>query len=130
MNNDIKIDNDYILGKIVSYPEGVYEYGRGRIIATEINGFDEILITVECINGGDVKQIPLLVCSFEESPSISELKEALREASKHRDSIVQNISYASQISGEDISIYKPDLEKWNLICEEIGRELKNVSRDL
>jgi hypothetical protein len=42
--------------------------------------------------------------------SHDEIIVAIKLASKHRDSIVSNISYASQISGEDLSQYRESIK--------------------
>ena len=127
------IDEKYIMGKIANgVTRSTNENIRGHVIAIEVGEFGDIFITVEPLDGSPIIMIPLEGSNFgrneETIPcSITELTEALRVASDHRSSIVNNITYARQISGEDTSVYESELKKCDLICERLGNELNKAN---
>ena len=120
-----KIYEEYILGKIVKVKDDFV----GKIIGIEFNDVGTMLFIIEPFNGGNIFEEVATNCSFGVDKNMipvthNELLEALKTASKHRCSIADNISYACQISGEDISQYKDALAQADKTCNLLQNQLE------
>jgi len=56
--------------------------------------------------------------------SHNEIMEAMKVASDHRNSIANNISYACQISGENIEQYRQSLTKADQTCDLLMKQIE------
>ena len=70
----------------------------------------------EYYSGKDTNAIPV---------SHNELMEALKVVSDYRSSIIENISYANQVSGENIEQYRQELAKADQTCNVLMKQIEN-----
>jgi len=122
---DHKIDEKHILGRTVKVKDDFL----GKVIGFEFNDYGEMFLIIEKLNGGKIIEGHFEDCAFfTEANSIpvfhSEIIEALKVADEHRGSIVKNISYARQISGEDDKQYREALVKADDVCNKLLSQLE------
>ena len=120
-----KIDEKYILGKFVKEGDSFI----GKVIGIEFNDVGTMLFIIEPLCGGNIFEDVAEKYSFGRDAdtipaSHNEIMEAFKVASKHRDSIADNISYACQISGENTDQYRQGLEKADQTCELLMKQIE------
>jgi hypothetical protein len=121
-----KIDEQYIMGKIAEF-----DGGRGRVVAIEVSEFGDILFSIEPLDGGNLVVKKMQECSLGRRENVipafpDQIREAFEAASKHRSSVVDNITYARQISGESTKEYERQLSKCDELCSALAEEMKKL----
>lgn len=124
------IGENYILGRIVSTILD-NEKVTGRVLSIDISEFGDTFLLIEPLDRSEIFRSNLIGCKFISAPqeSISDIQSALKAASAHRASIVNSISYANQISGENTYIYEEALKECDSICEIISLKLARALPD-
>jgi len=131
MHKKHKIDKRNVMGRVVTRACDDGSIVTGYVIATSVTEWNDAFVTVEPIDGSEVKIINLVGCKFENRSdnipaSVEEVTALLKVASDHRESVVCNITYAKQISGEDTTAYEKELEKADACCDSLMAKIKNV----
>jgi len=121
-----KIDEQYIMGKTADF-----DGGRGRIVAIEVSEFGEILFSIEPLDGGKLVLKAMQECSLGRKDDVipafpDQIREAFEAASKHRSSVVDNITWARQISGESTKEYERQLVTCDELCSALAEEMKKL----